>query len=139
MVADGTPGTDRGFDATVTLMSRASVRRLEREAGHAVDSRRFRMQIEVEGIDAHAEDDWVGQTVQIGEATLQINGHVGRCIVTGLDPDTGRGDMPTLELLRGYRLGLDTTETLTLGVFGGVVVPGTVRLGDPVLLTRPLS
>jgi uncharacterized protein YcbX len=134
MVADGVPGTDRGPGATVTLMSRASVQRLEDEAGHAVDPRRFRMQIQVDGIEAHAEDAWVGQRLQVGGATIQFNGHVGRCIVTGLDPDTGRGDMPTLELLRQYRLGLDTTESLTLGVYGGVVVPGVVRLGDPVLL-----
>ena len=139
MVADGVPGTDRGLGATVSLMSRASVQRLEREAGHAVDPRRFRMQIEVDGIEPHGEDAWVGRRLQIGGATVQLNGHVGRCIVTGLDPDTGRGDMPTLELLRQYRMGLDTTESLTLGVFGGVVVPGTVRLGDPVALTRGLS
>jgi hypothetical protein len=38
--------------------------------------------------------------VRIGAALIRFNGHTGRCIVTGLDPDSGRGDMPTLELLR---------------------------------------
>lgn len=134
MVADGTPGTDRGLAGAVSLMSRGSVQRLEQEAEHAVDARRFRMLIEVDGIDAHEEDAWVGRLVQIGGATVRFNGHIGRCIVTGLDPDSGRGDMPTLELLRQYRLEVDTTEPLALGVFGEVVVPGVLRRGDPVHL-----
>jgi hypothetical protein len=134
MVAEETPGTDRGFAGAVSLMSRASVERLEQEAQHEVDSRRFRMLIEVDGIEAHEEDAWVGRRLQIGAATVRFNGHIGRCIVTGLDPDTGRGDMPTLELLRGYRMGLETTEQLALGVFGEVLAPGVIRRGDPVLL-----
>lgn len=134
MVADGFPGADRGRAATVSLMSRGSVTRLEQQAGHAVDPRRFRMLIEVDGVAAHAEDAWVGRRLQIGGATVRINGNIGRCIVTGLDPDTGRGDMPTLELLRQYRMAADTTEQLALGVFGEVLVPGVLRRGDPVLL-----
>jgi hypothetical protein len=134
MVADGMPGTDRGFAGAVSLISRASVQRLEQQAGHAVDARRFRMLVEVDGIDAHEEDSWVGRRLQLGEATVRLNGHVGRCIVTGLDPDSGRGDMPTLELLRQYREDEDTTERLALGVFGEVLVPGVLRRGDPGVL-----
>lgn len=134
MVADGCPGADRGLDGAVSLISRASVARLEQQAGHGVDSRRFRALMEVDGIGAHTEDAWVGRRVRIGDTTVQVNGHIGRCIVTVLDPDTGRTDMATLELLRQYRSGLDTTEQLALGIFGRVLVPGVVRLGDPVAL-----
>ena len=134
MVAPGTPGADRGLGGAVSLMSRKSVARLEQEAGQEVDPRRFRMMIEIDGIAAHAEDAWVGRRLQIGETTVRINGHIGRCIVTVLDPDTGRSDMPTLELLRQYRSDLDTTEQLALGVFGEVLVPGVLRLGDSVAL-----
>lgn len=130
MVAGDAPGTDRGFAGAVSLISRATIERLEQEAGHTVDPRRFRMLIEVDGIDAHQEDSWIGRRLQIGGATVLLNGHVGRCIVTCLDPDTGRGDMPTLELLRQYRMDLDTTETLALGVFGAVLTPGVLRRGD---------
>jgi MOSC domain-containing protein YiiM len=49
--------------------------------------------------------------------------------VTGLSPDTGTADLPTLDLL-DYRTGVDTTEPLPFGVYGRVLEPGTVRLGD---------
>lgn len=123
---------DRGPAGTVSLISHASVQELERRAGHGVDPRRFRMLIEVDGTDAHAEDAWVGQRLRIGAALVVMHGHVGRCLVTGQDPDTGRADMPTLELLRGYRRGLETTEPLAFGVYGEVLEPGVVRRGDPV-------
>ena len=51
----------------------------------------------------------------------------------GLDPDTGTKDLPTLELLRSHRQGLETTEPLAFGVFGEVIEPGVVRIGGAVL------
>jgi uncharacterized protein YcbX len=125
-------GVDRGVEGSVSLISRASVEHLEAIAGgHTVDARRFRMLIEVAGTDAHAEDLWVGQTMQIGQARVAFRGHVGRCLVTSQSPDSGLVDMPTLELL-SYRRDLPTTEPLAFGVFGEVLEPGLVRLGDTV-------
>jgi uncharacterized protein YcbX len=125
-------GVDRGVAGSVSLISAASVSRLQALAdGRSVDSRRFRMLIEVAGPDAHGEDDWVGRTLRIGDARVAIRGHVGRCLVTSQNPDTGVLDLPTLELL-SYRRGLGTTEPLAFGVFGEVLEPGRVRLGDGV-------
>src|SRR6202012_4531360 len=70
-------GTDRGRAGAVSLMSRASLRELAHVAGaEAIDGRRFRMLIEVEGVDAHAEDDWVRHEVRIGQALVHWHGHV---------------------------------------------------------------
>jgi uncharacterized protein YcbX len=125
-------GVDRGLEGSVSLISQASVERLEAIAGgHTVDARRFRMLIEIVGTDAHAEDLWVGHTVQIGQARVAFRGHVGRCLVTSQSPESGLVDMPTLELL-SYRRDMPTTEPLAFGVFGQVLEPGVVRLGDAV-------
>jgi uncharacterized protein len=125
-------GVDRGPAGGVSLISQASVARLEAIAeGRSVDSRRFRMLVEVEGTDAHEEDEWVGHTVRLGEALVAFRGHVGRCLVTSQCPDTGVVDLPTLELL-AYRRGLPTTEPLAFGVYGEVLEPGMVRVGDGV-------
>lgn len=127
-----TGAIDRGPRGSVSLISEASVQRLGSLAGETVDPRRFRMLIEMAGPAAHEEDSLVGTTARIGDALVALNGHVGRCLVTNQDPDTGEVDLPTLELL-GYRRGLDTTEPLAFGVFGEVVEPGVVRLGDGIL------
>jgi len=89
------------------------------------------MLIEVAGSYPHQEDDWVGHRLRIGEALVAMHGHVGRCLVTTQSPDTGVVDLPTLDLL-SYRRGLATTEPLAFGVYGEVLEPGLVRLGDRV-------
>jgi uncharacterized protein YcbX len=128
--------TDRGPDGTVSLISRASVERLTAAAGleSPIDARRFRMLFQIDGVAAHEEDDWLGRALRIGAATVIMRGNVGRCLVTKLDPDSGVRDLETLDALASYRGAAATTEPLACGVYGTVLEPGTVRVGDAVEL-----
>lgn len=137
MAANDGTAVDRGLAGAVSLIGRASVEKLEQLAAREVDVRRFRMLVEVEGIEAHAEDSWVGCSLRIGDAIVRFRGHVGRCLVTGQNPDSGVPDMPTLDLLRSYRHGGDTTEPLAFGIYGEVLTPGLVRIGDEVREVGP--
>jgi uncharacterized protein YcbX len=124
---------DRGPAGGVSLISDASIAKLASLADRTVDARRFRMLIEIAGVDAHEEDGWVGRCVRIGAARVVMRGHVGRCLVTSQCPERGVVDMPTLKLL-SYRLRAETSERLAFGVFGEVLEPGAVRVGDRVEL-----
>jgi hypothetical protein len=93
------------------------------------------MSIEVDGAGAFEEDAWLGRELRVGEARIRPAGHVGRCIVTSMDPETGALDVPTLDLLRDLRADADTTEPLALGVWGSVLSPGTVAIGDELRLS----
>lgn len=128
-------GVDRGRAGAVSLVSRASLGALTRISGTGeVDARRFRMLVVIDGLDeAHEEDTWVGEQIRVGSAVVRVRGHVGRCNVTHRDPETGSLDLPTLDLLRSYRAGLDTTEPLAFGVYGEVLEPGRVAVGDAVI------
>jgi uncharacterized protein YcbX len=122
---------------SVSLVSRASLERLREEGGFTgeVDGRRFRMLFEIDGVNAHQEDAWIGLKVRIGDATVVFNGDIGRCVVTSRDPDTGVIDLATLVTLASYRPD-GVTESLPFGVYGSVLVPGRVRVGD---IASPLS
>jgi hypothetical protein len=125
---------DRGVGGgAVTLVSRASVERLRREARvtEAVDARRFRMLLEIEGVGPHEEDEWIGRQAEVGEAVVAFVGDVGRCAVTTRDPATGERDLDTLRALAAYRPE-GRTERLPFGVHGAVIRPGRVRIGDPI-------
>ena len=126
-------GIDRGAEGAVTLLSESALEPLAEAAGvEQVDARRFRMLFGIGGVAAHAEDDWIGRRVRVGDAVVIPRGHVGRCVITARDPQSGKTDLDTLGALAKYRKDLDTTEPLAFGVFGEVAEPGTVRLGDPV-------
>ena len=88
--------------------------------------------IEIDGVGAHAEDEWIGCSVRFGAALVAVRGNVGRCLITSRAPDSGEIDLPTLDILRSYRGALQTTEPLPFGVYGEVLQAGTVRLGDAV-------
>lgn len=139
---------DRGIEGAVSLVSRGSLERLaevdgpdghdedgarSHRSGEAVDPRRFRMLIEIDGVPAHEEDRWVGREIRVGEARLRIQGHVGRCVTTTRGAESGEVDLPTLKMLATYRLDEPTTEPLAFGVHGEVLEGGSVRIGDAVV------
>jgi uncharacterized protein YcbX len=138
LVMSDEPGaaSDRGPDAGVSIISTASVADLAHTGGvDALDSRRFRMLFEVDGVAPYTEDTWIDRDVQIGNAVVHPLGNVGRCVVTTCDPDTGLRDFDTLGVLATYRREIETTEPLPFGVVGDVVTTGRVRVGD---LVTPL-
>jgi uncharacterized protein len=133
--AGETGAVDRGANGAASLISRASLARLAQAADTAeIDARRFRMLIEIDGVPAHGEDKFVGHKLRIGAARIACLGHVGRCLVTSRHPETGQIDLPTLEHLGSYRGGLGTTEPLPFGIYGRVLEPGRVAVGDSVEL-----
>jgi uncharacterized protein YcbX len=125
-------GADRG--GWVSIVSQASLDRLGQVVGRRpVDGRRFRMLFEIDGVEPHEEDSWIGGEVRVGGAVVRPLGDVGRCAVTKCDPDTGASDLDTLAALARYRRD-GQTEPLPFGVYGEVVEPGRVSVGDAVTL-----
>lgn len=141
-------GTDRGKWGGVSLLGQASLDAL-REAGRdfncaqepavteeadpgPIDQRRFRMNFGIVGIDAYAEDIWIGGDIRVGEATVRVAGHVGRCATTTRDPESGKTDLKTLHFLKHSRDDVESFEPLPFGIYGEVIDPGAVRIGDPV-------
>jgi uncharacterized protein YcbX len=119
-------------NGAVSLVSDASVDELARQANiDAVDARRFRMLIGVAGCRPHEEDEWVGRNVRLGGAVVRIREQVARCAITTQDPNTGRRNLDTLRVIKRYR-GIRGTKHLDFGVYGEVVEPGGVRVGDDV-------
>jgi uncharacterized protein YcbX len=127
------PGGTRVANA-VSLVGDGSLEALARQAGiDAVDARRFRMLMELDGAEPHEEDGWIGGRVAVGDAELRITKPDARCAITTQDPDSGRRDLDTLRTIIAYR-GLREGKHADFGVLGEVTVPGTIRLRDEVTL-----
>lgn len=134
LIALASPGDGPDRGPTATLLSTAALASLARAGGSEapLDRRRFRMTFGIDGVDAHAEDDWLDRDVRVGGAVVRPADNVGRCAVTTHDPDTGVASFDTLRVLQATRGSLDTTEPLPFGVWADVVEAGEVRLGDPI-------
>ena len=117
----------------LSLMSQASIDELGRQPGAnpGLDCRRFRPNLLIEGCEAHEEDSWLDQVVQIGEELrLRIVARDPRCAITTHDPETGETDMDTIRLILNYR---PDQMAAYFGVYGIVERPGTVSIGDVVV------
>ncbi|MGE4427349.1 MAG: MOSC domain-containing protein [Solirubrobacteraceae bacterium] len=120
----------------VTVLSDASVARVAQQAGvDDVDPRRFRMLIGVGGAVAHAEDEWQGLRMLVGDALLEIGGPVPRCAAVTRHPDAGHRDLPLVKAIREYRgvRGTAIGPGVPLGVYARVIQAGRVRVGDPIV------
>lgn len=145
---EGRAGTDRGKWGGVSLLGEASLESLrasgrdfncsqpagDRDAPDPgpIDPRRFRMTFGIEGTAPYEEDEWVTREIMVGPVRVRIGGHTGRCAVTTREPETGTTDLKTLHFLRHSRNEVDSLEPLPFGIYGQVLEPGEVRLGDPV-------
>jgi len=120
-------GTHRA--SVISLASVADVGR--HTADERLDPRRFRMLIEVDGVDAYEEDTWRGRRVRFGEAIVRLGERMNRCVMTTLDPDTGEQNAPVLDALAEYR---KVGNELLLGVFGDIEQAGTIAVGDDIVI-----
>jgi uncharacterized protein YcbX len=114
----------------VSIVSRASVDDVGMRGGvEQLDSRRFRMLIEITDAEAFEEDGWTGARVRIGDAVVRVGEQMPRCVLTTINPDTATKDFPTLDVLASYR---KIGTQLMFGMYANVEQPGSVRVGDPV-------
>ncbi|MDF1505150.1 MOSC N-terminal beta barrel domain-containing protein [Roseisolibacter sp. H3M3-2] len=99
--------------------------------GHApVAMERFRPNVVVAGdAEPYAEDGW--REVTVGEVGLDLVKPCGRCVMTTVDPDTGRTGAEPLRTLSGYRK-VDGKVRFAQNAL--VRNKGRVRVGNSVVL-----
>ncbi len=129
--ADGFAYTD--VEAPLlSLLNPASVHDIERVTKQPVDPGRLRANLWLDGLPAWAERAWVGHTLTIGGATLEVVEPISRCAAIDVAPSGGaEGGSRTLNLLQALRRGFGHTQC---GVYARVVTGGRVALGDAVQL-----
>jgi len=112
----------------VSILNAASVADIERVVHAPVDPVRFRANLLLDGLEPWAEAKWVGRSVAIGDAVLEVVEQIGRCAATEVNPVTAARDINIpLSLQRGF-------SHRNCGVYARVVQGGRVATGDPVRL-----
>jgi uncharacterized protein YcbX len=120
-------------DASISVISLATIAGIGRGAGVDLDRRRFRANIVLETRDRKPflEDGWVGGTLTFGEdeprPAVRVTARDVRCMMINLDPDTAAQDARAMKAV----VGLNENNA---GVYGTVVQTGIIRVGQPVSL-----
>jgi uncharacterized protein YcbX len=112
------------FDAMpLSLITTRTVAELGAEADLELDPRRFRPNLLVES-DAR-EHEWVGATLRIGGMAMRVDERDSRCVIVNVDPETSERDPRVLKTVA-------KASDNCAGVYGSVVEPGRVAVGDAV-------
>jgi uncharacterized protein YcbX len=120
-------GTSHFDDSPVSLVSTASLRWCAAELGVDADARRLRANLVIEASTAFIEESWVGTDVAIGSAVLRVVARTTRCRTIDLAQDGA-------DATRRWLKPLGDSRQSQIGVYAQVVRPGTVRVGDPVII-----
>jgi uncharacterized protein YcbX len=114
----------------VSLISIQTTQALGVELGMVVNQRRFRANIYVDlnGAFGFTEDSFVGHSLRIGtEVVIAVLERDPRCKMITLDPDTAEASPEVLRNVAKAHNG-------KLGIYGAVLVEGTVYPGDEITL-----
>jgi uncharacterized protein YcbX len=114
----------------LSIFAVQSAKKLGEETGIAVDKRRFRANVylDLTSSDGFGEDEFVGRSLRIGsKIVVSVLERDPRCMMITLDPDTAEKEPALLKKVAQAHSGM-------AGVYGAVLVEGTLRKGDPVEL-----
>lgn len=114
----------------VGIISHTSIAQLENEAETAIDFRQFRANLYIEPTDGvpFVENSWVGRVVRLGEtAQIGVTDTDERCMMINLNPDSAVQDPAVLRTVT-------QEHGQQMGIYGNVVVPGLVKVGDTIEL-----
>jgi uncharacterized protein YcbX len=120
-------------EASISVISLGTVCGIERETGRELGLPRFRPNVVIETNNAESfeEDQWVGRELTFGEESggpaLAVTMRDERCVMVNLDPDTAEPDSVVMKAI--VRMNGNCA-----GVYGTVVRPGDLRVGQVVTL-----
>src|SRR5207247_5669483 len=119
-------------EASISVITSATVSEIGRLAAQPPDIRRFRPNIVIASLRSvpFEEDEWVGGVLSFGEgieaAAIGVTNRDERCSMVNLDPDSAR---PAAEVLKAIVRVKDNKA----GVYGTVTRRGRLAVGQPIL------
>lgn len=123
--APGRGMTDSDYPS-ISVKSLASNAALSAHMGMDLSVHRWRGNLWLDGFEPWEEEAWVGRSLHVGEAVLEVRERIGRCKATEADPSTGLPSGETRRALREHR------GAEMFGVHAVVIQGGLVRRGDAV-------
>ena len=111
--------------ALISIASNTSLDAFAEATNTKPDSRRFRINIIIDGEMPFAEDNLIGKTLRCGDALLLVKKSVGRCTAINVDPATAKRSPDDYVRFMKAHFGHSN-----LGIFAEVINGGMIKIGD---------
>ncbi|WP_120003851.1 MOSC domain-containing protein [Nesterenkonia muleiensis] len=111
----------------VSLIGSATLDWMVERWGVNADPRRLRVNLVLATEEPFVEETWAGCELAVGEVRLEVERRIPRCRMIDINQDGAEAEGALLKLLGEHR-------ELCAAVYAGVVAPGSISSGDPVVL-----
>ena len=111
--------------ALISIASNASLDAFAEATNTKSDSRRFRINIIIDGDTPFTEEALIGTTLRCGDALLLVKEPVGRCAAINVDPATAKRNSENYVCFMKAHFGHSN-----LGIFAEVINGGVISVGD---------
>ena len=117
----------------LSLLTVQSVEELSASIGLPLTASRFRPNVVVDspGSGSFPENGWIGSVLRIGGLRFRVDQRDKRCVMVNIDPSALSTDARVLRAIARER-------DSRFGVYGTVVEPGKVAVGDSVFRENPI-
>ena len=113
---------------SISLINTKSVVDFQNKTNQEIETKRFRGNIFVDGVDAWEERNWIGKIIKINDISFKVENNIPRCVAINLKPNT---DDNSLNLLQSLK---KTYNHFDMGVYLTALNDGLINIGDNISL-----
>ena len=113
---------------SISLINTKSVVDFQNKTNQEIETKRFRGNIFVDGVDAWEERNWIGKIIKINDISFKVEKNIPRCVAINLKPNT---DDNSLNLLQSLK---KTYNHFDMGVYLTALDDGPINIGDNISL-----
>ena len=109
---------------SVSLINIKSIEDFKNKTNQEFEIQRCRGNIQVDGIDAWEERNWIGKIIKINNISFKVEKNIPRCVAINLKPKT---DDDSLNLLQSLK---KTFNHFDMGIYLNALNSGKINTGD---------
>ncbi len=109
---------------SISLINNKSIKDFENKTNQEIETKRFRGNIYVDGIEAWEERNWIGKIIKINNISFKVEKNIPRCVAINLKPNT---DDDSLNLLQSLK---KTYNHFDMGIYLTALDSGKINIGD---------
>ena len=111
---------------SISFLNNKSIEDFEKKTNHRIEPQRFRGNINVDGMEAWEERNWIGKIIEINNISFKVEKNIPRCVAINLKPNT---DDNSLDLLKSLK---KTYDHFDMGVYLTALDNGQLNIGNNV-------
>ena len=113
---------------SISLINMRSIEDFKNKTNLEIETRRFRGNICVDGIEAWVERSWIGKIIKINDISFKVEKNIPRCVAINLKPNSNDDSINLLQSLK------KTYNHFDMGIYLTALDDGKINIGDTVLI-----